>query len=80
MALTVGPRGPAYDEADPTRYRQSLPPGQRSDDYFVETESEADRPAAGLQAVRVLQAVLIAVIALLSLAVFWMIGLIVGIF
>ena len=53
--------------------------GQPADDYLVEAESEAVRPPAAQQAVRVLQLVLIAVIAVLSLAVFWMIGLILGI-
>jgi hypothetical protein len=71
MALTLG-RG--------SRGTQPLQPGQRPDDYFVENESDEDRPRAGLQALRVLQAVLFVVITLLSLAVFWMVGLILGIF
>jgi len=63
-----------------TVQRGSGSTGRTSDDYFVETEGDVERPRVAWQAVRVLQAVLIAVIALLSLAVFWMIGLVLGIF
>jgi len=82
MALTLRRRGMRVDrrlyaEPDTIRYRQ---PDQPPDDYIVESTTEPARPPVSLQIVRVLQAVLIAAIALLSLAVFWMIGLILGIF
>jgi hypothetical protein len=82
MALTFGRWGgqtarPAYQEPYPRPLAQ---PGQPADDYILETEVEASRPPVRLQILRVLQALLIVGIALLSLAVFWMIGLIIGIF
>lgn len=65
MALTMRPEA---ERTDP-----------RGDDYLVEGEGPSDKPAIGLQIVRVLQGLLIIVLALLSIAVFWMIGLMLGI-
>jgi hypothetical protein len=82
MALTLrrwGFGGGRRDYGEPLP-RRIVEPGQPADDYILQTEVEASRPPVGLQLVRVLQAVLIAAIALLSLAVFWMIGLMLGIF
>lgn len=81
MALTwrrwfTRPERRQYQETGPIQYGQpSLP----ADDYILQTEMEASRTPVPQQLVRVLQALLIAAIALLSLAVFWMIGLIFGI-
>jgi hypothetical protein len=54
--------------------------GEPSDDYIIETETERPRPPASLQIIRFLQAILIIAIAVLSFAVFWMVGLIIGVF
>jgi len=74
MALTVrrvpGPNGGTAE---------LRPAGQTGDDYIIETEAAPARPPASLLIVRVLQAILIAAIAVLSLAVFWMVGLLLGI-
>ena len=50
------------------------------DDYIVEREDQQPRTPASLRIIRFLQAILIIVIAILSFAVFWMVGLIIGIF
>jgi hypothetical protein len=76
MALTSEQRRRDYQPAELRPAGQSNQPG---DDYLVETGAESARPPVSLQIVRVLQAILIVAIALLSLAVFWMIGMIVGI-
>jgi hypothetical protein len=55
-------------------------PGVPADDYLVEPEMRPVRPPVALQAFRVLQGVVIAAIALLSLVVFWVIGMFLGIF
>jgi hypothetical protein len=55
------------------------PPLSASDDYLLDTDLEVERPPAGQQAVRLLQAVLFVVIAALSFAVFWMVGLMLGV-
>lgn len=88
MALSLwrwGSRRQRIAPADPRRYdlAASRPIGQYSeppDDYLVEAETQTTRAPVAVQAARVLQFVLLLVIALLSLAVFWMIGLILGIF
>ena len=46
----------------------------RSDDYLVEGTEEPVRPSATAQIAQFLQVILIAVIAVLSLAVFWLVG------
>jgi hypothetical protein len=49
------------------------------DDYLVEGEERPYRPSATAQISQLLQIVLIIVIAVLSLAVFWLLGLLLGI-
>lgn len=66
MVLTIRPEA---ERMDP-----------RGDDYLVEGEGPSDKPAVGLQIVRVLQGLLVIVLALLSVAVMWMVGLMLGIF
>jgi hypothetical protein len=45
-----------------------------SDDYLVEGDEQSNQPSAMLQVVQFTQILLIAVMAVLSLAVFWMIA------
>jgi hypothetical protein len=45
-----------------------------SDDYLVEGDEQPNQPSAMLQAVQFLQVLLIAVMGVLSLAVFWLIA------
>lgn len=45
-----------------------------SDDYLVEGDEAPNRPSAMLQVTQFLQVLLIAVMAVLSLAVFWLIA------
>jgi hypothetical protein len=66
MVLTIRP---AADRIDP-----------RGDDYLVEGEGPSSQPAVGLQIIRVLQGLLVILLALLSIAVMWMVGLMLGIF
>jgi hypothetical protein len=77
MALTL--RRVPEPNGGPGELRPAGVPGQTGDDYIIETEATPARPPASLLIVRVLQAILIAAIALLSLAVFWMVGLLLGI-
>lgn len=51
-----------------------------TDDYIVETGTDRPRKPASLRIVRFFEAILIIAIAILSFAVFWMVGLIIGIF
>src|SRR5258708_1897811 len=73
MALTLGRQG----QGDARAVGQ---PDELTDDYVVETGTERERIPASFQIFRLLQAVLIIAIAILSFAVFWMVGLIIGIF
>ena len=73
MALTLGRQG----QGDARAVGQ---PDELTDDYIVETGTERERIPASFQIFRLLQAVLIIAIAILSFAVFWMVGLIIGIF
>jgi hypothetical protein len=66
MALTLRPGAEQHDPL--------------GDDYLIEGEGPAERSRAGLQIVRGVQAVLVVVLALLSLTMFWMIGLMLGVF
>jgi hypothetical protein len=50
-----------------------------TDDYQVEGEAAPARATTGAQVVHVLQVLLIVVLALLSFAVFWLIGLLLNI-
>ena len=86
MALTFwrgdGRRGSAAS-SDPVSYgtldgTQTAPRPGAPDEYVVVTDIDASRPPAAFQAVRLLQAVLVIVIALLSFAVFWMIAMLLG--
>jgi hypothetical protein len=54
-------------------------PNQLGDDYLVETGAEPAQSPVSLRIVRVLEAILIVAIALLSLAVFWTVGMLLGI-
>jgi hypothetical protein len=63
-----------------TLRRDVEPISPPTDDYLVEGEEESNRPTAGAQVVRVLQILLILVLAALSLAVFWVLGLLFNIF
>ncbi|HWB49369.1 MAG TPA: hypothetical protein VG651_09685 [Stellaceae bacterium] len=55
------------------------PIGGPADDYLVEGEEQPTRPSAIAQAAQFGQVVLIALIAVLSLAVFWLLGTLLGI-
>ncbi|HWD59845.1 MAG TPA: hypothetical protein VG308_16275 [Stellaceae bacterium] len=48
------------------------PPGE--DDYLVEGDEQIDQPSAAARVVHTLQIVMIFVLAVLSLAVFWLLG------
>jgi hypothetical protein len=50
------------------------------DDYLVENDEEPIRAPAGARIVQGLQVLLILILAVLSLAVFWMVGLVLNIF
>jgi hypothetical protein len=50
-----------------------------TDDYLIVGEEEDERPSAGTRIVHGLQFVLILVLAALSLAVFWLIGMMLNI-
>jgi hypothetical protein len=50
------------------------PMASPSDDYLVEGEEVSDRPSAAAQAIQMMQVVVIIIIAVLSLAVFWLLG------
>ena len=50
-----------------------------SDDYLVEGDEQPNQPSAMLQVVQFAQVLLIAVMAALSLAVFWLIAVMVNI-
>lgn len=77
MALTL--RQVPEPNGGPAGLRPAGVSGQAGDDYIIEAETTPARPPVSLLIVRVLQAILIAAIALLSLAVFWMIGIILGV-
>jgi hypothetical protein len=76
MALTWR-RGVARSEPAPI---ELVTTGEPAGDYLVQTEIRPTRPPVALQAVRVLQAVVVVIIALISLAMFWTVGLLLGIF
>jgi len=71
MAATLGRQGDA---------RLMRQPDEVADDYIVETGTEWPRTPASLRVIRFLEAILIIAIAILSFAVFWMVGLIIGVF
>jgi hypothetical protein len=55
------------------------PISPRSDDYHIEGEDAGDRPSHAARVVQGFQIVLIVVLAVLSFAVFWLIGLMLNI-
>jgi hypothetical protein len=60
--------------------RDVEPVAPRRDDYLVEGEREPEGPTVGARIIHGLQIITIIVIAALSLAIFWVIGLILHIF
>jgi hypothetical protein len=52
----------------------AMPAGALSDDYLIEGDGEPNRPSVMLQIVRFLQILLVVLMAVLSLAVFWLIA------
>jgi len=79
MALTLRGGG-GRESHEPAEIRVVGHPGQPSDDYFVESGEKPVRTPVSLRVIGVLEFILIVAIAILSLAVFWMVGLIVGFF
>ena len=65
MPLTIQPEA---ERTDP-----------RGDDYLVEGEGPSETPPLALRVVRLLQGVVVVVLALLSLAVFWTVGVVLGV-
>ncbi len=61
---------------------RAIPPtDERADDdhYVVGQESEAEGPPLAARALRVLHGLLLAVLATISLAIFWLIGIMLGV-
>jgi len=56
------------------------PIGPPNDDYLVEGEQQTNQPTPGSQIIQVLQVLVIVVLAILSLGVFWLLGLLFGLF
>jgi hypothetical protein len=87
MALSFRRRTPRRERiapADPAGFgtvsaRPVSAAGELPDDYHVGVESEAEGPPVAHQAIRFAQFLLIVAIAVLSLSVFWIIGLMIGI-
>jgi hypothetical protein len=59
-------------DVDPIRPRAA-------DDYLVEGDQQVDQPSTAARLIQTLQIVLIVVLAVLSLAVFWLLGLLLNI-
>ena len=75
------------DRAPPSRadmavaLRRNVDPiGPPSDDYLVEGEQLSDQPTTAAQIIQVLQVLVIVALAVLSLAVFWLLGVLFNIF
>jgi hypothetical protein len=51
-----------------------------ADDYLIETEETTPRVPFSYRVLRLLQGIMVLVIAAVSLALFWLIGLILGVF
>jgi|HubBroStandDraft_6_1064221.scaffolds.fasta_scaffold510271_2 hypothetical protein len=58
----------------------TIRPDDPADDYFIETEDTTPRVPFSYRFMRLLQGIVVLVIAALSLALFWLIGLILGVF
>ena len=54
--------------------RQSLNPARRDDDYLIDGDDLADRPSMGARVVNTTQILLIIVMAILALAIVWLLG------
>jgi hypothetical protein len=66
---------------DEAALRRDVDPiAPRKDDYLVEGEQQLEGPTVGARVIHGLQIITIIVIAALSLAVFWVVGLILHIF
>ena len=63
----------------PMMGRDTAPGIGTSDDYHVEGDAAADQPSTAMRIVHGMQIVLIFVLAVLSFAVFWLIGLMLNI-
>ena len=59
-----------------------MPPDEEpaADDYIIERDDEMPRASIGAQAVRVVRALLVVILAAASLALFWLVGTMVGLF
>jgi hypothetical protein len=57
----------------------TIRPDDPADDYFIETEDTTPRVPFSYRVLRLLQGIMVLVIAVLSLALFWLVGLILGI-
>ena len=84
MALTFRRRKiqpmPAVGQTAEMAMRHGDPIGPVSDDYLVEGTEEPARPSTGAQVAHFFQIVLIFVMAVLSFAIFWIVGVIFNIF
>jgi hypothetical protein len=58
----------------------TIRPHEPADDYFIETEDATPRVPFSYRILRLLQGIVLLIIAALSLALFWLIGLILGVF
>ncbi len=62
-----------------TRRPNVEPIAPAADDYLVEGDEQPDQPSTAAQVIHLLQLLLIIVLAVLSLSVFWLIGLLLNI-
>lgn len=75
------PTHPITDRGMPLQtQRRANPAGAPADDYQVVGGPEPDRPGAGARIVHGLQIVVIILLAALSFAIFWVVGLILNVF
>jgi hypothetical protein len=58
----------------------TIRPDEPADDYFIETEDATPRVPFSYRILRLLQGIMVLVIAVLSLALFWLVGTILGVF
>ncbi|MFZ2007513.1 MAG: hypothetical protein WB697_07815 [Stellaceae bacterium] len=82
MALTLTRRrriAPMEQEFERRPVRQPEPVVTRDDDYHVEGETIVENPSIGARVVHSLQILLILVVAILSAAIIWTLGVIFGI-
>jgi hypothetical protein len=55
-------------------------PGEPADDYLIDTGAVAPQVPMSYRILRLLQGIMLVVIAALSLAIFWLVGLLIGVF